>query len=337
MTATLFSSQIGLGTTDPLQVVIVLVAGILLQVYGAKLLVGGGAGLSRRVGVHPLVIGSTVVAFGTSAPELSISLWAAGKGLGDIAMGNAIGSVIADIGLILGISAVARPLRFRPQLFLADAPILVASAAMVAFLLRNSWIGRFEGMLLCFGLVVYAVFLWFSAQIEADSSVIARMKQDIPKPGPSRWVELAQLVGGIVLLVAGSRYLVKAAVSGAEMTGLNQATLSLAAIPLLATTPELFVLISALMKKEKELAGGVVIGACIFNCLGVVGISALLRPLLAPNINQTDLGIMLIATVAVLPLLHAKPKQRQVIGIGLLVAYGLYLTQLLGRRIPEGL
>jgi cation:H+ antiporter len=252
-------------------------------------------------------------------------------------MGNAIGSVIANIGLILGISAVARPLRFRPQLFQADAPILVASAAMVAFLLRNSWIGRFEAMLLCFALVVYAVFLWFSAQIEADSSVIARMEQDIPKPGPSRWVELAQLVGGIVLLVAGSRYLVKAAVSGAEMTGMSQAALSLAAIPLLATTPELFVLISALMKKEKELAGGVVIGACIFNCLGVVGISALLRPLLAPNINQTDLGIMVIATVAVLPLLHAKPKQRQVIGIGLLVAYGLYLTQLLGRRIPEGL
>ena len=195
MTAALFSSQIGLGTTDPLQVVIVLVAGILLQVYGAKLLVGGGAGLSRRVGVHPLVIGSTVVAFGTSAPELFISLWAAGKGQGDIAMGNAIGSVIANIGLILGISAVARPLRFRPQLFQADAPILVASAAMVAFLLRNSWIGRFEAMLLCFALVVYAVFLWFSAQIEADSSVIARMEQDIPKPGPSRWVELAQLVG----------------------------------------------------------------------------------------------------------------------------------------------
>jgi len=337
MTATLFSSQIGLGTTDPLQVVIVLVAGILLQVYGAKLLVGGGAGLSRRVGVNPLVIGSTVVAFGTSAPELFISIWAAGKGQGDIAMGNAIGSVIANIGLILGISAVARPLRFRPQLFQADAPILVASAAMVAFLLRNSWIGRFEAMLLCFALVVYAVFLWFSAQIEADSSVIARMEQDIPKPGPSRWVELAQLVGGIVLLVAGSRYLVKAAVSGAEMTGMSQAALSLAAIPLLATTPELFVLISALMKKEKELAGGVVIGACIFNCLGVVGISALLRPLLAPNINQTDLGIMVIATVAVLPLLHAKLKQRQVIGIGLLVAYGLYLTQLLGRRIPEGL
>lgn len=337
MTATLFSSQIGLGTTDPLQVVIVLVAGILLQVYGAKLLVGGGAGLSRRVGVHPLVIGSTVVAFGTSAPELFISIWAAGKGQGDIAMGNAIGSVIANIGLILGISAVARPLRFRPQLFQADAPILVASAAMVAFLLRNSWIGRFEAMLLCFALVVYAVFLWFSAQIEADSSVIARMEQDIPKPGPSRWVELAQLVGGIVLLIAGSRYLVKAAVSGAEMTDMTQAALSLAVIPLLATTPELFVLISALMKKEKELAGGVVIGACIFNCLGVVGLSALLRPLLAPNINQTDLGIMLIATVAVLPLLHAKPKQRQVIGIGLLVAYGLYLTQLLGRRISEGL
>jgi cation:H+ antiporter len=278
-----------------------------------------------------------VVAFGTAAPELFISLWAAGKGQGDIAMGNAIGSVIANLGLILGISAVARPLRFRPQLFQADAPILVASAALVAYLLRNSWIGRFEGMLLCFALTVYAVFLWFSAQVEADSSVIAQMEKDVPKPGPSRWVELAQLVGGIILLIAGSRYLVKAAVSGAEMTGMSQAALSLAAIPLLATVPELFVLISALVNKEKELAGGVVIGACIFNCLGVVGMAAFFRPLLAPNINPTDLGILVIATLAVLPLLQAQPRKRQLIGIGLLVGYGLYLTQLLGRRIPEGL
>lgn len=293
--------------------------------------------MSRRFGVHPLVIGSTVVAFGTSAPEFFISAWAAGKGLGDIAVGNAVGSVVANIGLILGLSAVARPLRFRPQLFEADAPILVASAAMVAYLLRNSWIGRFEAMLLCFGLVVYAVFLWFSAQVEADSSVIERMEKDVPRPGPSRWVELAQLVGGIVLLVAGSRYLVKAAVSCAEMAGLTQPALSLAAIPLLAATPELFVLISALLKKEKDLAGGVVVGACIFNCLGVVGVAALFRPLLAPNINQMDLGIMVIATLAVLPLLHAKPKQRQLLGIGLLVGYGLYLIELLGRRTPEGL
>ena len=333
----LFSSQIGLQTTDPLQVLIVLVAGILLQVYGAKLLVGGGAGLARRFGVHPLVIGSTVVAFGVSAPELFISLWSAGKGQGDIAVGNAVGSVIANIGLILGLSALARPLRFRPQLFQAEAPIMVASAALVSFLLRNSWIGRFEAMLLCFALVVYAVFIWFSAQVEADSSVIARMEKDIPAPGHSRWVELAQLVGGVVLLVAGSRYLVKSAVTGAEMVGMTQAALSLAAIPLLASAPELFVLITALLRKDKELAAGVVVGACIFNCLGVLGLSALLRPLLAPNVNQMDLGVMLIATIAVLPLLHAGPRRRQAIGVGLLVGYGLYLTQLLGRRISEGL
>ena len=335
--AALFSSQIGLETSDPLQVIIVLVAGILLQVYGAKLLVGGGAGLARRWGVHPLVIGSTVVAFGVSAPELFISLWAAGKGQGDLAVGNAVGAVMANIGLILGLSAVARPLRFRPQLFQAEAPIMVASAALVAFLLRNSWIGRFEGSLLCFGLVVYAIFVWFSAEVEADSAVIAKMEKDLPAAGPSRWVELAQLVGGGILLLAGSRYLVKAAVTGAGMMGMTQSALALVAVPLLASTPDLVVLISALAKKEKELAGGVVVGACIFNCLGVLGISALLRPLLAPNINQMDLGVMLIATVAVLPLLHAGPRKRQAIGAALLVGYGLYLTQLLGRRLPEGL
>ena len=111
--ASLFSSQISLQTSDPLQVVIVLVAGILLQLYGAKLLVGGGAGLARRLGVHPLVIGSTVVAFGTAAPELFIGLWAAGKGQGDIAVGIGVGAVIANLGLILGLSAVARSTKPR--------------------------------------------------------------------------------------------------------------------------------------------------------------------------------------------------------------------------------
>ncbi|NDC00815.1 MAG: hypothetical protein EBZ83_05285 [Verrucomicrobia bacterium] len=108
-------------------------------------------------------------------------------------------------------------------------------------------------------------------------------------------------------------------------------------IPLAASTPELFSLVSALLRKEKELAGGLVVGACIFQSLGVVGFSALLRPLLAPNINQLDLGVMLIATVAVLPLIQAGPKKRQVIGVGLLVGYGLYLTQLLGRGISGSL
>jgi cation:H+ antiporter len=248
-----------------------------------------------------------------------------------------VGGVLANLGLILGLSAVARPLRFRPQLFQADAPILVASAALMGFLLRNSWIGRFEAMLLCFALGVYAVFLWFSSQVEADSAVIARMEKDIPAPGPSRWVELAQLVGGLILLVAGSRYLVKAAVSGSEMVGMSPAALALAGIPLLASAPELFILIQAWLKKEPELAGGMVVGACIFNCLGVIGFSALLRPLLAPNINQMDLGVMLIATIAVLPLLQAQPRRRQAIGAALLVGYGLYLTQLVGRRISEGL
>jgi len=337
MLLSLFSPQISLETSDPLQVIIVLVAGILLQVYGAKLLVAGGSGLARRLGVHPLVIGSTVVAFGSSAPELFISLWAAGKGQGDIAVGNAVGSVITNIGLILGLASVARPLRFRPQLFQAEAPIMVASAALVAFLLRNSWIGRFEALLLCFALVVYAIFVWFSAEVEADSSVISRMEKDLPAPGASRWVELAQLVGGGVLLLAGSRYLVKAAVTGAGMVGMTQSALSLAAIPFLASAPELFVLISALAKKEKELAGGVVVGACIFSCLGVLGFAALLRPLLAPNINQMDFGVMLIATFAVLPLLHAGARKRRAIGVALLVGYGLYLTQLLGRHIHAGL
>ncbi len=333
--STLFSSNVGLDTRDPLQVMVVLVAGVLLQVYGARLLVGGGAGLARRLGVHPMVIGSTVVAFGLSMPVFFVSLWAAGKGQGDIAAGNVVGSVLVNLGLILGISAVARPLRFRPQLFQADVPIMVASAALAAFLMRNCWIGRFEASLLIITLIVYAIYLWFSAQVETDARVIDEMGKDLPAGGVSKWVEVAQLIGGVVLLIAGARYLVKAAVTGAAMTGISESVLALAFIPLAASAPKLAVMITALMRQEKDLAGGIIIGSCIFNCLGVLGFAAFYHPILAPLVGQFDFGVMLIATLAVLPIMKADEKRRRAIGVALLVGYGLYLAQLLG-RIPPG-
>ncbi|NBS15090.1 MAG: sodium:calcium antiporter, partial [Verrucomicrobia bacterium] len=243
----------------------------------------------------------------------------------------AVGGVTANICLILGLSALTRPLRFRPQLFQAEAPILVAAAALVAYLLRNSWVGRFEACLLVFALAVYAVFVWFSSQVEADSRVIYRMEHDLPPAGSSKWVELVQLVGGMVLLFAGSRYLVKSAVTGAEMLGISQAGLALAVIPLAASAPELFAVSAALVRGEKNLPGGIVIGGCIFNCLGVLGLAGLFRPVLAPNVNQFDLAVMLLATFVVLPLLRADEKQRRAIGVALLVGYGLYLSSLLGR------
>ena len=331
------TQQIGLDTRDPLQVGVVLVVGILLQVYGVKLLVDGGSGLARRFGVPPLVIGSTVVAFGLSAPDLFVSLWATGKGQGDIVAGSAVGCVLLNLGLILGISAVARPLRFRPQLFEADVPILVASAALAGYLLRNGAIGRFEGSLLFFCLGGYMIFLWCSAGVEADTRVIAEMERDLPAPGAAKRVELAQLLGGLVLLVAGSRYLVKSAVTGAEMIGLSHAATCLGLIPIAVSAPHIFGMTAALWKKERDLAGGVVIGSCIFNCLGVLGLSGLYRPVFAPGVSTFDLGVMLIGTMAILPMVHAGEKKRQAIGVGLLVGYGMYLTQLFGRAAASSL
>jgi cation:H+ antiporter len=325
------AQQMGLDTRDPLQVGLVLVVGIFLQVYGVKLLVGGGSGLARRFSIPPLIIGSTVVAFGLSAPALFVSAWAAGKGQGDIAVGNAVGCVILNLGLILGISAITRPLRFRPQLFQADVPILVASAALAGYLLRNGVLGKFEATLLIFCLASYMIFLWFSAGVEADTRVISDMERDLPPAGAAKRVELAQCLGGLVLLVAGSRYLVKSAVTASEMIGLSPAVTDLGFIPLAVSSPHIFGTVLAIWKKEKDLAGGVVLGSCIFNCLGVLGISALYRTVFAPGINNFDLGVMLIAAMAVLPMGSAGEKRRQAIGVALLVGYGMYLTQLFGR------
>jgi len=157
------------------------------------------------------------------------------------------------------------------------------------------------------------------------------MERDLPTPGPAKRVELAQFLGGLVLLVAGSRYLVKSAVTGAEMVGLSHAATSLGLIPIAVSAPHIFAMTVALWKKEKDLAGGVVIGSCIFNCLGVLGLSALYRPIFAPGVSTFDLGVMLIGTMAILPMMHAGEKKRQAIGVGLLVGYGMYLTQLFGR------
>jgi len=248
-----------------------------------------------------------------------------------------VGGVLVNLGLVLGISALARPLRFRPQLFQADVPIMVAGAALAAFLMRNSWLGRFEGCLLIACLIGYTIFLWFSAQVEADTQVIREIEKDLPPPGPSKRVEIAQAVGGVILLIAGSRYLVKAAVSGAEMIHLSEPALALAFIPLVASAPKLLALFMAILRKEKDLAGGMIIGGCIFNCLGALGFAAFYRPILAPTIGQFDLGVMLLATLAVLPMMKADEKRRRAIGFALLVGYGLYLTQLLGRVSPGSL
>ena len=328
-----FPPQFGLDTQDPFQVGVILVVGILLQLYGARLLVKGGAGLARRLGIPSLVIGATVVAFGVSTPDLFVSVWAAGKGLGDIATGSAVGSVLLNLGLILGISCVARPLRFRPQLFQADVPILVGSAALVGFLMRNGALGRFEACLLLFCLMGYLLFLWLSAGVEADTRVIEEMERDLPKPGAAKRLELAQLAGGVVLLIAGSRYLVKSAITGAEMFHLSDSVLALGVIPLALASPQIMALVLALWKKEKDLAGGVIVGSCIFHCLGVLGVAALYRPIFAPHVGVFDFGVMLIGTLAVLPMLQAGKKGRRIIGVVLLVGYGMYWAHLLGRGV----
>lgn len=325
------AQQIGLDTRDPLQVGVVLVVGILLQVYGVKFLVEGGSGLARRCSISPLIIGSTVVAFGLSAPTLFVSLWAAGKGQGDIAVGNVVGGVLLNLGLILGLSAIARPLRFRPQLFQGDVFILVAAAALASYLLRNGILGKFEATLLIFCLAAYLIFLWFSAGVEADTRVIQDMERDLPPPGPAKRVELVQLAGGLVMLVAGSRYLVKSAVTAAEMMGVAPAVTTLGLIPLAVSSPHILATVLAIWRKEKDLAGGVVVGSCIFDCLGVLGISSLYRTVFAPGINNFDLGVMLIGTMAVLAMMNAGERKRQAIGVGLLVGYGMYLTQLFAR------
>lgn len=316
--------------TDLLQIL----GALVLLCLGGEALVRGAQGLGARLGLSALSMGLTIVAFGTSAPELVVSLEAARAGAGEIALGNVIGSNIANIALILGLSALVRPLRVSGRLVRAETPLMVVVSLALLAILWDGVASRLEGALLVAGLLAFVVLTLRAARRAPDVFAEA-----VPGGSPGDQVEaagqpgaglsLGLVVVGLSLLVVGGQLLVAAAVSLASGLGIGQAAIGLTVVAVGTSLPEMATSIVAGLRSQGDIAVGNVVGSNLFNILGILGLCALIAPLRMGAIGSVDL-LVLVGTAIALSLWL---RRHQILGRGagalLLLSWLAYTTHLL--------
>ena len=258
-------------------------AGLLLLYFGSLWLVKGSAGLARSLGIRPIVIGLTVVAFGTSAPELVISVVSAIKGKSMIAVGNVIGSNICNIALVLGLAAVLNPIKSHPTVLSRDIPLMLAISAYLLLLSLNSTLGRLEGVSLLAGIILYT---WYNYAIAVQEAPvpIGVLENQPPLPEvPSRALQVLLIVVGIAGVVVGADFLVDAAVNIMTVFGVSEKFIGLTVVAFGTSLPELATSVMAACKGEMDISIGNLLGSNVFNILSVLGVAALVRPIHIPG------------------------------------------------------
>lgn len=301
---------------------------LVLLYFGASWLVKGSSSLALKAGVSPLVAGLTVVAFGTSSPELVVSINAAISGHGNIAIGNVVGSNLFNICIILGISALVAPLKIKMQLLKIDIPVLILTTIGFMLLFADRHISRVEGFVLVSGIVIYTVVNIILARREKSAEVLAEFDKSVSDQ-KMKWYWSAGLVMiGIGVLIAGSELLVKGAVSIARALGVGETIIGLTIIAAGTSVPELASSIVATIKKEYDIAIGNIIGSNIFNILAIVGISSIVNPLSALAISNIDLYVMLGVTLLLVPFFRTSYTLKRDEGIFMIGIYLIYMYYL---------
>jgi cation:H+ antiporter len=306
-----------------------LAIGLVLLFFGGEGLVKGSSALALRLGMTPLVAGLTVVAFGTSAPELVVSVKAALAGQGAIALGNVIGSNIFNIGFILGLTALIFPLKVENQIVRFDVPILIAVTLGSLVFLWDFALGRAEGAGFFLGLIGYiGLSVWMAKKVAVSRQVEQEYAEAVPKPAGKVVRDLAFILGGLALLVIGSRFFVSGATGIARGLGVSEAIIGLTIVACGTSMPELAASIVAALRKEPDIALGNIVGSNIFNLLGILGVSALIAPLSGPGLQHTDLYVMTAFALVLLPMVWSGFRLVRWEGAVLLAGYGAYLWML---------
>jgi len=307
---------------------------------GADTLVKGSSSLALRAGLSRLMVGLTIVAFGTSSPELFVSAKAALSGQGDIAVGNVIGSNSFNIGVILGITALLCPIPVHRQIIRIDAPIALGVACALLWLLQDHRLTRPEGLLLLAGIVGYNAMNLVLARKESAAAAAAAMATatatateadaDAPVPSITRhWtVDAALILGGLAVLVLGSNLLVDNSVALARAFGVSEAIIGLTIVAAGTSMPELATSMVAAIRKQPDIAIGNVVGSNVFNILGILGVGSLVTPLHAPGISPMDGLTMIVFSALLIPLLYTGRLLHRLEGTLLLGLYALYLAML---------
>ncbi|MEO1791686.1 MAG: calcium/sodium antiporter [Cyanobacteria bacterium J06629_19] len=313
--------------------VVSLVVGFVLLVGGAEFLVKGASKLAATIGVSPLVIGLTVVAFGTSAPELAVSLNASLHGQADISLGNVVGSNICNILLILGISSLIAPLVVAQQLVRLDVPIMIGVSALLMLFGLDGQINRSDGVVLFLGGLAYTIFLLYQSRKEKDQGVLDEYvnfgKRSLS--AKETMINLVAFAGGSALLVVGSQLLVTSAVAIATTLGASPLIIGLTIIAFGTSLPELATSVMASIRGERDIAVGNVIGSNIFNILVVLGLTSAVSETginIAKSALTFDIPIMLAVAVMCLPIFFTDNEVSRREGVLLLLYYLLYIGYL---------
>ena len=301
-----------------------LILSLMALYIGAGWLVQGSSALALKAKISPLVIGLTIVAFGTSAPELAVSLGATLRGQGDIAIGNIVGSNIFNIGVILGVSATICPLQVKKQLLRIDIPIMLAATILFTILFWNGTLDRMEGLFFLTGIIIYTLLsLLYSRRQEEEPNLEL---EELPK----HWaVDTLTIIGGLVVLVFASRLLVDNAVSIAKELGVSESVIGLTIVAAGTSMPELATSVVATYKHKTDIAIGNIVGSNLFNILAIAGSCSLIHPIEAKNINYIDLLVMLAISILLLPLMKSGQKISRTEGVALILFYVIYLFWLL--------
>jgi len=316
--------------------------GLILLVAGADALVRGASRLALSFGVSPLVVGLTVVAFGTSAPEMAVSVGAAHGGNVDIAIGNVVGSNIFNVLFILGVAALIAPLVVNAQLIRQEVPVMIGATLLLFLLSSDRGISRIDGAVLFALLIAYTAFLVVQSRRQTSATraeYVEAVEGMVPgEAGGHRARDVGYVGGGLALLVLGAQTLVGAAVTIAALLGVPQLIVGLTIVAAGTSLPEVATSIVATIRGERDIAVGNVVGSSTFNVLGVLGLSALSAPGDLPvpsSVLAFDLPVMTAVAVACLPVFFTGrtiARWEGAVFLGYYVAYTAYLVLAMQRH-----
>ncbi|PIS30767.1 MAG: calcium:proton exchanger [Candidatus Marinimicrobia bacterium CG08_land_8_20_14_0_20_45_22] len=309
-------------------IIMLQVIGVALLYIGAEGLVKGGSSVSLRWGLSPLFVGLTIVAFGTSAPELVVSIEAATDMHGAISIGNVLGSNIFNIAVILGLSALICPVKIHRQLVIIDMPILIGVSVLFFIIFLDFQVTRLEGLSLFLGIVGYTTFSLIYAKKQYQKGIEFIHEDDIPKPTRSVTMDFLFITGGLGALILGSHFFVKGAIGMARILSISEAVIGLTIVSVGTSLPELATSIVAAFRKETDIAVGNIVGSNIFNLLAIVGIASLVHPIDGTGIAMTDMFVMIMTAVLLLPLMRTGYTIKRLEGALLLLVYTGYLFYL---------
>jgi cation:H+ antiporter len=304
--------------------IVIFLAGLGVLYIGAETMLKGSVRLARSFGISPLVIGLTLVAFGTSAPELSLDLTAAFRGKTDLAFGDLVGSNIANVGLIMGVAAVIRPLSVQMRLLRFEVPVVIATSLGLWGLTADGTLGRIDAAILLAAFVGFLLFTYRSARREP--AAVKEEFEHLVQDGSKRWINAALVLGGLVGLVVGAQLMVYAAVEIARQFGVSELVIGLTVVAIGTSLPELATSVVGAWRGESDIVVGNVLGSNIFNILLIMSAVALVQPLhIEASSWKVDVPVMIAFSAALVPIMLHLFKVTRGEGILPVIGYVAFL------------